>query len=504
MMRSMNSPLPPLIQALLQAERYPGQVHEVELVQTHISWVLLAGDFAYKIRKPVKLGFLDFSTLAQRLRDCEQELRLNRRFAPDMYLDVVGIYHTPEDPRWQGSGVPIEYAVRMRRFEESARLDHVCQRGELTSSVVSALAQAVVAFHASAAVAPPDSRFGTPAHIVQPAIDNFSELMRCLPRGALRDRLPALRRWTESQATALAECMRSRKAAGWVRECHGDLHLGNLLWRNGRVQLFDCIEFNEDLRWMDVASDIAFLSIDLQAHGLPGMANWFVDEVLSLSGDYASARLLRFYAAYRAMVRAKVAALRGAQTGGDLKEIERYIALAEKMMASAAPRLLITHGLSGCGKTVLTDAMLQQDGNASSLRLRSDVERKRLFGLSRDASSDASLRPTVYARDAHQRVYAHLRALAKMLLCAGWSVLVDATFLKQADRQAFLELARELDVSFGILAPQATPEQLRLRIQNRLSQGRDASEATLQVLELQMQTIEALTPHELRWVQSAS
>jgi hypothetical protein len=307
-MTGMVADLPPLIHALLDPARYPDGVARVEWVQTHISWVLLAGDFAYKIKKPVKLSFLDFSTLALRHEYCQEELRLNRRFATELYLDVVGIYNTPQDPQWQGPGAPIEYAVRMHRFEESARLDHVCARGELQARQVSALADTVVAFHQAAAMAAAGSHFGSGEHILQPALDNFTDLLRVLPDKALQTRLSALRTWTLTRFKQLAPLMQARQQAGRVRECHGDLHLANMVLIKGRVQLFDCIEFNEDLRWMDVASEIAFVYIDLLAHDQPGLANWFLDEMLSRSGDYEAARVLRFYAVYRAMVRAKVAA----------------------------------------------------------------------------------------------------------------------------------------------------------------------------------------------------
>lgn len=499
MMTAMDADLPPLIQALLDPVRYPDGVARVEWVQTHISWVLLAGDFAYKIKKPVKLSFLDFSTLALRQKYCLDELRLNRRFAPDLYLDVVGIYNTPQDPHWQGSGAPIEYAVRMHRFEESARLDHVCARGELQAKHLSALADAVVAFHQTAAVAPKGSRFGSGQHILQPALDNFTDLLRLLPDASLQTRLLALRTWTQAQLTRLAPLMQARQQAGWVRECHGDLHLANMVLIDARVQLFDCIEFNEDLRWMDVASEIAFVYIDLLAHQQPGLADWLLDEVLSRSGDYEAARVLRFYALYRAMVRAKVAALRRVQTQGDASEVEAYVALAERLLLPVPLRLVITHGLSGCGKTVASDALLQSDLQAATLRLRSDVQRKRLFGLASSAASGSGVGAGIYAADAHQRTYTHLHEQAALLLRAGWSVVVDAAFLKRADRDAFGALAQQMGVAFSILAPQATPEQLRQRILARSAAGHDASEATLAVLAQQMQVIEPLGPDEMNF-----
>ncbi len=496
--------LPILIQALLEPERYPAGVRQVELVQTHISWVLLAGDFAYKIKKPLKLAFLDFSTLAQRQQCCADEVRLNRRFAPDVYLDVVGIFNTAQDPRWDGSEAPIEYAVKMRRFDEAARLDRLCAQGALKPEHLSDLADVLHAFHTSAAVAPADGHFGAPEQILAPALENFQELERLGP--SVTTRLNALRTWTETQFAQLAPLMHARQQTGRVRECHGDLHLGNMVLLGSGVHMFDCIEFNENLRWIDVASEIAFTYVDLLAHGQPGLACWFVNEALSRSGDYEAALLLRFYAVYRALVRAKVAAIRQQQNGGEAGKVDEvgdagdalaYLALAERLLVPPPTRLVITHGLSGCGKTMASDALLQDDPHAATLRLRSDVERKRLFGLAPNARSGSAMEGGIYAPDAHGRTYGRLREIAHMLLRAGWSVVVDATFLQHADRAAFQSLAMETGVRFQILAPQATPAQLRERIQARLASGHDASEATLEVLARQTGALEPLTPEEV-------
>lgn len=495
-MGSMNPNLPPLIQALLAPQRYPNGVQRVDLVQTHISWVLLAGDFAYKIKKPLKLPFLDFSTLAQRQVCCADELRLNRRFAPDIYLDVVPVFNTEQGPTFNGHGTPIEYAVRMRRFDDSGRLDQVCARGELQPLHLSDLAETLVAFHQACAIAPVASRFGSAGSVIMPARDNFEDLLRLLPETGVQARLAALRDWTEAQFNRLAPLLQARKQAGRIRECHGDLHLANLVLIDQRVRMFDCIEFNEDLRWIDVASEIAFTYVDLLAHAQPGLADWFVDEVLSRSGDYEAARLLRFYAVYRALVRAKVAALRADQTHAGNSEALIYIALAEQLIAPPPKTLLITHGLSGCGKTIASNQWLQSDRHASTLRLRSDVERKRLFGLASTERSNSSTHAGIYAANAHLLTYGRLSELAEMLLRDSWSVIVDAAFLKRADRADFRALAKETGAAFGILAPQATPTQLRERILARSALGHDASEATLDVLALQMQTIEPLEAPE--------
>ncbi len=495
-------PLPPFVQALLEPARHRPGTAAVTLVETHISWVLLAGSYGYKIKKPLKLQFLDFSTLALRQRYCEDELRLNRRFAPEIYIDVVAITGEPEDPRLGGSGPIIDYAVRMRRFNEDDRLDRVCARGDLTATHLSDLADTLVAFHAGAAVAPVDARFGSPAHILAPAIDNFRDLAQLMPYSELKQRLAMLRAWTEAEHRRLTPLMRERKAAGQVRECHGDLHLANMVLLDGRVRLFDCLEFNEDLRWLDTANEIAFTYVDLLDHGQAGQANGFVDEVLSRSGDYQGVDLLRFYAVYRALVRAKVSAIRQGQTQGRDETHAAHatracIARAEKLVAPVPLRLVITHGLSGCGKTVSSTRWLQSDPHARSLRLRSDVERKRLFGVARGARSGSGIDAGIYTPDAHVLTYQRLAELAHTVLQAGWSVVVDAAFLQRQERDLFHALARQHGARFAILAPQADTEILRQRIRARQSAGQDASEATAEVLERQLQWIEPLGADEI-------
>lgn len=495
-MANMEQKPPPLIQALLEPRHYPG-APRVELVQTHISWLLLAGDYAYKIKKPVKLPFLDFSTLERRYRCCLDELRLNRRLSPDIYLDVVGIFNTPQAPQLEGSGPPIEYAVKMRRFDDSMRLDRVCARGQLGIGHLSDLANTLVTFHESAAIAPPSSPFGAAGEVLAPALDNLRELTGLLVGSDMQARLADLNAWTERQYKLLAPLMNARKRAGRIRECHGDLHLANMVLMEDHVRLFDCIEFNENLRWIDVASDMAFTFVDLLAHSQPGLANWFMNEVLSRSGDYEAALVLRFYAVYRALVRAKVAAMTAVHGSGESPDALTYLALAERLMQPPKKRLVITHGLSGCGKTHASGALLLSDPLACTLRLRSDVERKRLFGMRSIDRSESSLAAGIYAPDAQVRTYDHLLVASEMLLRAGWSVIVDATFLKHADRVMFRELAKDTGAVFSILAPQATAVQLRQRVQSRLEQGKDASEASLAVLERQVQTIEPLRLEEI-------
>ncbi|MEF8729361.1 MAG: AAA family ATPase [Accumulibacter sp.] len=492
----MSPSLPPLISALLDPARYPHPVTTVELIETHASWLLLAGAFAYKIKKPVVMPFLDYGTLERRHACCEAELRLNRRFAPQLYLAVVPIAGEPTDPRIGGTGEVTEYAVRMHRFAEDRRLDRLCARGQLGRQRISDLAATLAAFHATAAAALADSPFGEPAQVLAPALANFDELRELLPGDQAAARLTRLREWTQGEFDRLRARFVARKADGRIRECHGDLHLGNLVMIDGRVTLFDCIEFSEALRWIDVASEIAFTYIDLLDHRQPGLACWLLNEWLACSGDYDAVPMLRFYAVYRALVRTKVAAIRKRQDGAEDGQADGYLALAERLVAPPPPRLIITHGVAGCGKTRAARDLLLADAAAATVLLRSDVERKRLFGLAAAADSGSPVDGGIYSAAASERTYERLAELARDLLAAGWSVIVDAAFLERRRRASFRQLATGAGAAFFIVAPAASPGQLAARIRGRLAQRRDASEADLNVLARQLARVEALGDDE--------
>jgi uncharacterized protein len=511
----MSPPLPPLITALLEPARYPHPVERVELTETHGAWVLLAGDFAYKIKKPVRFPFMDFSTLAARRHACETELRVNRRFqlhdrpATQLYLGVLPLLGTAQNPRWGESGdtqPAIEYAVQMRRFDEAARLDHVCRRGELTPEQVAGLARRMAAFQARAAVAGSAQPWGHATAAMRWPRDNFTTLrtlMRAPDDAAL---LRELGDWTEQRFVAIEPLLSRRRQKERVREGHGDLHLANLVLIEDRegseVLPFDAIEFNDELRWIDVASDLAFCWMDLLDHGQPGLANGLLSEWLDASGDVSAPSVWSFFASYRAGVRAKVAAIRASQLAGtpesddSLIEARRYLALAQDIAHPPAPQLVITHGLSGSGKTWASGRWLQGEATGRAIRLRSDVERKRLHGVSPLATSGSGLNSGLYRPQAHEETYASLRSRARMLLQDGWSVVVDAAFLRAAERRAFAELAQAEGCPFHILACEAPADELRQRISARQASGHDASEATLAVLEQQFGWLEPLAPDE--------
>jgi hypothetical protein len=467
-----------LVQALcarLQAETGA----PVELHETHISWVLLAGSLAYKLKKPVRLPFVDFSSLAARRLACEEELRLNRRLAPSLYLDVLPVCASAGAPRLGGPGEVIDHVVRMRRFESGALLSERLASGRLQPGEVDRLAERIAGFHRAAPSAVPPSPYLSAGHAAEP--------VRALLERWSGPGLETVGDWLHAQARALAPAFEQRAAAGKVREVHGDLHLANCIAWHDDITAFDCIEFDPALRWIDVASDAAFPAMDLQARGRPDFAARYVDQYLQHSGDHDALRVWRFFAVYRALVRASVARLQAGE-GPD------YVACARALAAGprVSPRLLITRGLSGSGKSTLAARLLEA---TDAVRLRSDVERKRLFGLDATQRS-AVLGLDLYTPHATQRTFERLEQLAADALAAGWPVIVDAAFLRRAERDRFRALAQRLRLPFTILDCGAPDAVLRARITQRQASAHDPSEADLAVLQRQLEWNEALGDDE--------
>ena len=478
-----------LIEALKHPGAYPHPVTGVEEVQTHISTVLLTGDYAYKLKKPLDLGFLNFAALADRKRYCEEELRLNRRLAPSLYLDVVAFTGSPESPGFDGEGEAFEYAVKMRQFDQDTLLDRVLARGELSLARMEEIADRVAVFHAGAAVAGADLPFGTSEAVYAPMAQNFEQLAPLITDPDQQAQLERLAAWTRARFEELRPLLDARKREGCIRECHGDMHLGNMALIDGELAIFDGIEFNDYFRWIDVMSEIAFLVMDLDDRGAHTHARHVLNRYLERSGDYEGLRLLRFYQVYRAMVRAKVSSIRLSQGGLSdeerariLKAYQGYADLAEHYTTLHRPGIAITYGLSGSGKTTVSQALVDELG---AIRLRSDVERKRLFGLPPEADSKSAVNAGIYTAEATQRTYDRLRELCGVLAESGFLAVADATFLKRAQRRAFADLAGTLGCPFLVLELTVDNAELRRRVVARAQQGGDASEADLAVLEQQ-------------------
>jgi aminoglycoside phosphotransferase family enzyme/predicted kinase len=495
----------PLIASLLRPEAYPHPTGPIELRETHSAWVLLSGPFAYKLRKPVNFGFLDFSTPERRRFFAAEELRLNRRLAPDLYLDLVEVQGPPERAQLGGEEPGIEVAVRMRQFDEDKLLSRVASHGPLAETALDGLAGELARFHSQAAVAPVDGPYGTPAAVRQPVDDNLKVLAGVSELAEpLTVALAELQCWLAAEAARLEPFFSDRLRDGHIRECHGDLHLGNLWLEEGRIRVFDCLEFNPGLRWIDTISELAFLVMDLQVRDQEEGALRVLNGWLDLCGDWQGLRGWRWYSVYRALVRAKVAELRRRQSasaepaaqarqGEAAAERDRYLQRALLWCRPRPRALVLTHGVSGSGKSWLSERLAPRLG---ALRLRSDVERKRLFGLWGEPRC-ASLSGDPYRAEVSELLFSHtLPAQAEAMLAGGWPALVDATFLRRSDRQPFLALAERLGVPLLILALACPPQLARARIAERRQLGRDPSDADLAVLARQLQIIEPLSSSE--------
>ncbi len=488
------------LSSLLDPAVYDHPVDNIRLVETHISWIILTGEIAYKIKKPVNYGFLNFSTLENRKRDCEQELRLNQRMAAAIYLDVVAITGSVEQPvimHKQASNA-FEYAVKMVQFPQSAHLDERLAAGKLQQDHMDAIARLVADFHAHAAVADNTSPYGEPETVYHPVAENMALIRENLPEGVHDRTITSLQHWSETTFNRLREQIRQRKQQGWVRECHGDLHLRNMLWLDHKPLAFDCIEFNAELRWIDVISDIAFLVMDLQDRQAPELANRFLNHYLEITGDYAGLSLLRFYRCYRAMVRAKVNALRLQQA--DLtseekqqtrRELSSYLHLASEIIQTPSPVLTIMRGVSASGKSTVSSELAQKTG---AIRIRSDVERKRLFNKPSLENISTGIDKGFYSPAASSQTYAELLKLATQVLRAGYPVIVDAAFLQEEQRRLFQQCAGQLAVPYQIVQVMAPADVLRQRILNR---EQDVSDANLSVLENQLAQWQPLSADEI-------
>jgi len=487
-----------LIDALRDATCYSHTVYRVDVIETHASWVILTGEHAYKIKKPVDFRFLDYSTLEKRRDACYEELRLNHMLAPELYIDVVPITGLVTAPHMNGEGDAIEYAVHMHEFDQRCQLDLMLERGELRIQDMDVAAKHVAAFHTAAPILDPARPYGRARDIHKPVEDNFSTIVPLLT-GKYLPVMENLRRWSDTEFRARRRYMDTRRNLRYVRECHGDMHLANLVKYHGRILAFDRIEFSEALRWLDVMNDLAFLVMDLLYHKRQDLAFRYLNVYLQTTGDYRGLAVLRYYLVYRALVRAKVALLKDTQTVAAVtsasakQDADMHINLADSIIQPKQAQLVLMHGLSGSGKTWLSDRLMTA---LPAVRLRSDVERKRLHGHIIEAHSSAAPEEGLYTKAASQRTYQKLAELAESVCSAGWTVIVDAAFLQKWQRQIFVELAKRLEIPWVFVHCSASVPVLNARVTQRLEMGMDISEANDAVLQLQLETAQPLDVSE--------
>lgn len=488
-----------LIRSLANPSVYPHDTDQFQLIETHISWVFLSGPYVYKIKKAIDLEFLDFSTLDKRKFYCEEELRLNSRLAPELYLGVVPITGTPDQPQLGGSGEAFEYAVKMRRFPQQALLSYMQQQNLLATTHIDHIVTQVANFHQAIPTAAAGTNYGDPEHVAAPVHENFVQIRERIRDARAIELLDQVRVWAEREQQTSYEKFSQRKEQGFIRECHGDMHLGNMAVVDDRVVIFDGIEFNPDLYWIDVMSEVAFLCMDLECHQKHSYASRFLNDYLERTGDYRGLRVFRYYLVYRAMVRAKVSCIRSSQEAErglespQAQEFERYLRLAFRYTQLQRPKLFITHGLSGSGKSSLSGSLVEP---LAAIRIRSDRERQRMFGKGKRRGEAATIGEAVYSEEATRQTYGKLAELAEAVLHSGYSVIIDATFLERPQRDSFKQLAERMGTSICILFFRAEVDVLRQRIRDRQREGRDISEADLDVLEHQLEVYTGLDDDE--------
>ncbi len=452
----------------------------VERIDTHISSIFLAGDRAYKLKRAVCLPFLDFTTLQQRQRACERELVVNRRTAPSLYLGLTAITRQGDGTlAFDGSGKIVDWLVVMVRFDQDLLFDRMAARGLLTRRSALDLADAVASFHRSAEPRPASGGEAGVHFIID---SNARTLQRFSPRLLDPSLVETVIKGAWDWLDRVGRRLERRRADGLVRQCHGDLHLGNICLFEGRTTLFDGIEFNDDFACIDVFYDLAFLIMDLDARGLPDLASTVFNRYLERTADFDAIATLPLFLSLRATIRAHVAAATFDKTGeaGLLESAKNYLAKAAGYLAPAAPRLVAVGGLSGTGKSSLAAALAPRLGGVpGAVVLRSDVLRKQLMGV----ALEQKLPPEAYAPEVTGRVFAALFARASEILAEGQAVIADAVFAKPEQRAALEAIAAHCGVPFSGLWLEAPPKILKTRVDRRRN---DASDATVAVVERQL------------------
>jgi uncharacterized protein len=489
----------PLVEALSRPEAYLDVTESIEVVETHISWIFLTERYAYKIKKPLNLGFLDFSTLDKRKHFCFEELRLNKRLCPDIYISVVPVVKTMTSVMVEGQGEIIDYAVKMVRFDRTMELDRMLTSGLLNARHIDILAALVADFHQRISPAPVQTGFGHPCNLIKPVLANFTHTEPVASNRDEANRLASLKEWAITEHQRLYSLFLKRQREGFIRQCHGDMHTGNMVLWNNLIMIFDCIEFNENLSIIDVISDFCFLYMDLEHAGYPEFAWRLLNNYLKITGDYGALPLVRFYAVYRAMVRAKVTAIRYLQTTDKilgekiLGEHFSYLRLAEQFTRRTKPLVILTCGVSGSGKTTISGDIAEM---IHGVLVRSDVERKRLAGHNALDRVDKSTKISLYSTGLSDKTYQRLLEIATLCAVEGIPVIVDATFLEAGRRSLFMEMARKLNIPCRILYFHAPLEILAERVRKRYEMGNDASDADASVLFRQLAKQEKLTQAE--------
>lgn len=486
-----------MIDHMLNPDIYPDPTVAVQHLQTHISHLFMTDLHVYKVKKPVEFGFLDFTSLEKRRFYCHEELRLNRRLSPDIYLDVVTLYQGTDGlPTFHADGPIIEYAVKMRRMPQERMMSRLLEQDGVTEADIDAIAKKVALFHGEAVLGNGIALFGTVEAIRSNWLENLRQTVPYCGRTLTEQQHAQVRKLALQRLDNDASLFQRRLQQGFIRECHGDLHTENICL-DGQVHIFDCIEFNEKFRYSDTAADVAFLAMDLENHGRRDLAELFVGRYEFYSGDAGLRQVLPLYLANRAFVRGKVESFQlddpliaEEDKTAAASHAQRFFRLARGyLLREQLPMtLFITCGPTGCGKTALADELAFQLGVA---HFSSDLERKRLAGVAVTERNAA-----IYTPAWNQATYDRLFELASQCLAAQASLILDATFLTQRNRERFVRLATESGARMAILQLSCPDELVRQRLEQRQVRGDSASDGTWQVFQQQIKSAESPAPDE--------
>jgi aminoglycoside phosphotransferase family enzyme/predicted kinase len=468
---AMNIPVDRIIEELSRPEAYPEPVPSVQVIQTHISIIFLAGPLVYKVKKPVDFGFLDFTTLEKRHHFCNEELTLNRRLSPDLYIDVIPVTEVDGLLRFGGTGTPVEYAVLMKRLDEDRLLSSLLDRGEATGEMVERIAERIADFHRSAQTSEEITEVGGSAAVEFNTEENFQQIEPYISRTLSREVFDLIAGYTRTFREANEGLLRKREEGGWIRDGHGDLHTQHVCM-NEDIQIIDCIEFNRRFRFADVLSDASFLAMDLQMRGYPDLADRYTRAYLSGTGQQGTEALYNFYACYHAVARGKVEGFRSDDPNITDEEAQSaaesargFFKLAERFARTLHPAtLLVTCGLMGSGKSSLAEGLSDR---IEMEVISTDRVRKELAGIDPAVSRHAGFREDIYSRQFTDRTYGELFSRADRLLTEGRTVLLDGTFTDPVRRNQALKVARDTGARFLVLYLEAEEEILRSRLRER-------------------------------------
>jgi len=495
-----------IIETLLNPESYPHPVDVITTIETHISIVFLTGQFAYKLKKPVNFGFLDFSKLKQRQHFCRLEVSLNKRSAPELYLGVYAITSINNQPQiltieeCEEQSIPVlDYLVKMKQFDPNMVLGRLLKEQSIEFSTIDALSQQIADFHSQAEKVDLNTDLGDPKVQLQPMLDNFTTLVNYFNDSETQAKLNRLSNWTDLQFELVTNTLIQRKTQGFIRACHGDLHLDNITLINNNPVLFDGIEFNEYFRWIDVISDLAFLLIDLDFRKHSASSYQILSLYLSRTLDYNALFLLDFYRTYRTLVRAKITCLRAQQLTQNSFEQQqvnseslKYIDQALRYMdEKSKPKCILLQGLSGSGKSFFANQLIEHLDNFNAIIISSDRIRKTLFGISPETRVSEEDKKSLYSPEMNKKTYRALEEYADICLKNGFNVIIDATFLKFEHREAFYNISRKHDVQSYLFSLQTSTEQASQSILNRQQLNTNPSDATIDVMQRQKNIIEA-------------